>query len=130
MNAGANLTADGITRDHAGTARPQGPAFDIGAYEYLEGPGIEWSRAPARRGGELSVRSTSLGEVSIISTGPAKISASIYSLKGETLGSIENIGTHGATWNPGKSSSGVYLVRVQLGNEIRMAKIYCGKWGR
>ena len=33
IDAGANLTSEGVTKDFAGNARPQGAGFDIGAYE-------------------------------------------------------------------------------------------------
>lgn len=34
-DAGADLTASGVTVDYVGTARPQGSAFDIGAHELI-----------------------------------------------------------------------------------------------
>ena len=35
VNSGADLSAIGITDDYIGTIRPQGSAFDIGAYEFV-----------------------------------------------------------------------------------------------
>jgi hypothetical protein len=35
INAGTDLTSSGVTTDILGVARPQGPAFDMGAYEYI-----------------------------------------------------------------------------------------------
>jgi len=37
-DAGADLTASGVTVDFIGTARPFGPAFDIGAHEFVTSP--------------------------------------------------------------------------------------------
>ncbi len=37
IDRGANLTALGITTDKAGVSRPQGAAFDIGAFEFGDG---------------------------------------------------------------------------------------------
>lgn len=41
VDAGADLSADGITTDLLGTARPQGAAWDIGALEYVVTPAPE-----------------------------------------------------------------------------------------
>jgi hypothetical protein len=38
INAGADLSANGVITDILGIARPQGSGFDIGAYEYYEMP--------------------------------------------------------------------------------------------
>src|ERR1041385_6536683 len=35
VDKGADLSATGFTIDIAGVTRPQGPAYDIGAYEYV-----------------------------------------------------------------------------------------------
>ena len=35
INKGADLTSEGISRDFDGVSRPQGSAFDIGAFEYV-----------------------------------------------------------------------------------------------
>ena len=36
IDAGVDLTSEGVLKDIADVARPQGAAFDIGAYEYLQ----------------------------------------------------------------------------------------------
>ena len=38
INAGANLSSSGVATDILGIARPQGSAYDIGAYEYYDVP--------------------------------------------------------------------------------------------
>jgi hypothetical protein len=35
IDAGVDLMVEGITFDYLGTARAQGPSFDIGAYEFV-----------------------------------------------------------------------------------------------
>ena len=37
LDAGTNLTSLGVTNDYSGVPRPQGTAFDLGAYEYDPG---------------------------------------------------------------------------------------------
>ena len=39
INGGVNLSALGVTTDKTGTTRPQGAAWDIGAYEFISSPG-------------------------------------------------------------------------------------------
>ena len=38
IDAGADTSADGVTADFDNTLRPQGSAYDIGAYEFAAGP--------------------------------------------------------------------------------------------
>lgn len=41
INQGADLTADGVTTDIRGVVRPQGAAFDVGAFELASEPNTE-----------------------------------------------------------------------------------------
>lgn len=42
IDAGTNLTSEGVTKDFAGNARPAGAGFDIGAYEFnASGPPVQ-----------------------------------------------------------------------------------------
>lgn len=47
IDAGADVSGDGVTTDILGTARPQGAAFDIGAFEFIPVPVATISRSPA-----------------------------------------------------------------------------------
>ena len=40
-DAGRDVSGNGVTNDYTGTARPQGAAFDIGAYEFIVGGASE-----------------------------------------------------------------------------------------
>lgn len=127
IGAGLDLSGLGVKNDVAGISRPQGGSWDCGAYEYLAGAGMEWSRAPGRRGGESFVRSTRLGGIWITPGGVSEAQVSIYSLCGKKLALIEDFGTQGAMWNPGRNSTGVCVVRIQSGSDVNTAKIFLGR---
>lgn len=48
IDAGVDLSANGVLNDVLGNARPQGSAFDIGAYEFVPGPPTNKIRHPLR----------------------------------------------------------------------------------
>lgn len=71
----------------------------------------------------ITLRATPAG-IAIQWNGNAGAKATIYSLRGEKVGSIGNVGSQ-SVWYPGKSAAGVYLVKVESGSVVQTARVLC-----
>lgn len=89
---------------------------------------IRNEQAPILKGSGMAfVRATGRGGITIRWTGPAEATAEIYSLSGARIASYGKVGNSGIKWNPAKSASGIYLVKVESGSITQTAKIFCGR---
>lgn len=125
IDAGATISM--VKDDFAGVARPKGSAYDIGAYEYNAGSGVNAMNARSSNGQTIRIVSNTEGVKIINLSGIGLTSVKVFALNGAELISIDNIGARGVTWNPGKSPAGIYLVKVRSGNVTRTVKGFCGR---
>lgn len=96
IDTGANLATEGVTKDFAGTARPQGGIWDCGAYEYIASSAISNRRAVLSFGG-LTAKSNRSGN------------AIVYTLSGRRISDLKGMSARSA-------ASGLYLVQSRFGN--------------
>lgn len=126
INAGVNLSAAGVMKDFAGIARPQGPAYDIGAYEYIPAPEITSPKGSTRIPVNiLAVTKVGTGSFMIHWSGQASAEVGIFSSFGKRVAFFENVSGNSVIWYPDKKlAEGIYLVRAQLGIESISSKMY------
>jgi hypothetical protein len=80
----AGLTIPGFATDFDGIARPQGSAFDIGAYEYIQtGPSITLSAGPTSLAfGNVVLNQSSAATVDFTNTGNQNVTITAASITG------------------------------------------------
>lgn len=128
INAGLNVPAQGVSSDIMGTARPQGSAYDIGAYEYGSGSNIRHTAAHGLNSHEGLKISASGGVVKISNFGRNPgATVKVYSLNGAELASFDGRGSWDVVWNPEISTAGVYVINASAGNIIKKAMVFLGK---
>jgi len=107
-NAGVDLTVSGVTTDIVGVSRPQGSAFDIGAYEYYDIP-VTLTTTPTTP--STNTTPTIIGSTSTISG--ATISSVSYSVDSGSWSSTGVTGTDSFTVVVPALSDGSHTVRVR-----------------
>jgi hypothetical protein len=137
INAGIDV-ATIIKHDLLGTPRPQGSAFDLGAYEFIEtGVGIEKEdHSAAIHQFELLQNYpnpfNSETSIAFSLSGSDYISLKIYNIIGEQICTLAEgrkpAGDYSVRWDGRNDSgetvaSGIYLVRLQTSTEISIRKM-------
>ena len=107
-NAGVDLTVSGVTTDIVGVSRPQGSAFDIGAYEYYDIP-VTLTTTPTTP--STNTTPTIIGSTSTISG--ATISSVSYSVDSGSWSSTGVTGTDSFTIVVPTVSDDSHTVRVR-----------------
>ena len=111
INAGTNV---GLTSDYAGTLIPQGPAPDIGLYEYVQTstPSVAMT-APANL---ATVSSTITVSASSTAVSPASIASVQFYLDGAPLGSpvttTSSLNTYSFPWNTATASNASHTLNA------------------
>lgn len=101
INAGTNVS---LTSDYAGTSVPQGPAPDIGAYEYIQNTAPTVSISLPSSSGNITVTATASA------TSPAAISSVQFYLDGSPLNSALAAAPYSTTLNTASLSNGTHTL--------------------
>jgi PKD repeat protein len=113
----AGLTLAGVTSDYAGTLRPQGAGYDIGAYEYVS----EETPAPNNPPVLNSIGNKSVNENSAltftISATDADGDSLTYSAANSPSGVSFNTSTGAFSWTPDYTQTGNYQVTFTVSDD-------------
>jgi hypothetical protein len=104
-NAGVNLSANGVVDDAAGVSRPQGSAFDIGAFEYYDIPVTVSNLATTGTNPTFTGTATTLSDGSIVSIS--------YSVDSNSWSSTGVIGTSSYSITTPTLIDGIHTIRVR-----------------
>jgi len=114
--------------DILGTSRPQGPAFDLGAYEYL-GVGIDDQQVQTPDYGIANYPNPFIGSTTFtyILIGSKQVRLKIFNSLGllvaEPVIEFQLNGEHKVVWNAQDLPAGIYYCRLQAGEQITSVKI-------